>query len=462
MDLTFCGAAKIVTGSCYWIKTGKTQILVDCGMFQGSKKTNRRNYEPFKFKPEKIDYLFLTHAHIDHSGLIPKLVANGFSGKIFTTDATIDLCEIMLEDSAGIQIMETEHENKRRLRQGLPPRKPLYTIEDAKNSMQFFEAVEYDRLYNINDTIEVRYRDAGHILGSSIIELFVKENGQKKKLVFSGDIGQWNVPIVKDPTMIDEADYLFVESTYGDRLHEGVGLRNELLLKYTVETFKKGGKLLIPSFAIERTQELLYSFNDLILSGSFPDEKIFLDSPLAIKATEIFKKYRKYYDKEAKNEYEHPFTFPNLVYNHETEDSIKLNNYGKPCIIIAGSGMCTGGRIRHHLKHSLWDPKNTVLFVGYQAEGSLGRYILEGAERVKMMGLEIIVKADIRKINSFSAHADYPELIKWTQSFTEKPETVFVVHGEEKSAMALSDKLKELGFDCHVPEIGEVFTIGES
>jgi metallo-beta-lactamase family protein len=325
--------------------------------------------------------------------------------------------------------------------------------------MSLFKKVDYDKLYEFG-SIKVRYRDAGHIIGSAIIELFVNEGDGDKKIVFSGDIGQWDVPIIKNPTLIEDADYVLVESTYGDRLHEDIGLRDDLLLKHAQETYKKGGRLLIPSFAIERTQELLYSFNKLIKQGKFPTEKIFLDSPLAIKATEIFKKHKDCcYDTEALTKYKNPFNFPQLVYSLKTQDSIKLNKYPQPCVIIAGSGMVTGGRIRHHIRHGIDNPKNKVLFVGYQAQGTTGRYILEGAKTVKMMGMKIPIKADIDKINSFSAHADYNEIVKWMNGFKKKPKKVFVVHGEEKSSRALKTKLEKEGFTCYIPKLYEKVTL---
>ena len=424
-------------------------------MFQGTKDITRRNYEPFLFNPREIKYLFLTHAHIDHSGLIPKLVKQGFRGKIITTSATIDLCRIMLEDSGHIQEKDVEYENKRRVRQGLKPRQPLYTIKDAKASFKYFKKIEYNQLTKITPNISVRYNDAGHIIGSSIIELFINENGKDKKLVFSGDLGQWDVPIVKDPTLIEEADFVIIESTYGDRLHEKVTKRDELLLKYAKETYQKGGRLLIPSFAVERTQELLYAFNKLIKAGKFPKERIFLDSPLAIKATEVFKKHKDLFDKEAMSKYPNPFSFKNLVYTASTADSIKLNTIKEPCIIIAGSGMCNAGRIKHHLKHGLWNSKNTVLFVGYQAKGTLGRFILRGEETVRMMGTTVVVKANIEKINAFSAHADYKELLKWINGFARKPKKVYICHGDEAASNAFKQRLKKNGFKCHVPDIGE-------
>jgi metallo-beta-lactamase family protein len=458
MKLKFCGAAKIVTGSCYWIKSGKTQLLVDCGMFQGTKDITRLNYEEFLFDPRDIDYLLLTHAHIDHSGLIPKLCAEGFKGKILTTPTTFDLAKIMLADSAHVQEMDTERENRRRNREGSKPRDPLYTIEDVKNCMPDFKLAKYGKKYGINDDIEVRFNDAGHILGSSIIELFITEKGVEKKLVFSGDLGTWNTPIVRDPSLIDFATYVFVESTYGNRLHEKKDQTYKKLSKIINQTYKKGGRLMIPSFAVERTQELLLAIKTLIKNGDFPNQKVFLDSPLAIRATNVFKKHKEVMDKTALDLGD-PFTFPGLEFTLKANQSMKLNDYKEPCIIIAGSGMCTGGRIKHHFKHGIWNPKNTVLFVGYQAKGTLGRVILEGAKKVKMMGHEIVVGAKIEKINSFSAHADYLSLLKWMGGFKKKPLKVFVTHGEEESSEEFKLKLEKKGFKCHIPSLGEEVTL---
>ncbi len=454
MKLKFCGAARIVTGSCYWIKVGETQILVDCGMFQGIKQITRLNYEEFLFDPRNIDYLLLTHAHIDHSGLIPKLCAEGFKGKILTTPTTFDLAKIMLADSAHVQEMDVERENRRRLREGSKPREPLYSIDDVKNCMPDFKLVKYDKEYEINDDIKVRFRDAGHILGAAIVELFVVENGKEKKLVFSGDLGGWNIPIVRDPSLIDHATYVFVESTYGDRLHDKKDHSYKKLSKIINQTYKKGGRLMIPAFAVERTQELLVAIKTLIKNGEFPNQKVFVDSPLAIKATRIFKKHKEVMDKEALALGD-PFSFKNLEFTEKAKQSMALNHYKEPCIIIAGSGMCTGGRIRHHFKHGIWDPKNAVLFVGYQAEGTLGRYILEGAKKIRMLGHEIKVGSKIYEMNSFSAHGDYLALLKWMGGFKKKPLKVFVTHGEYESSKAFKLKLEKKGFKCHVPRIGE-------
>lgn len=455
MKLTFCGAAKIVTWSCYYIETWTTKFLVDCGMFQWPKDVMRLNYEPFLFDPKEIDFVLLTHAHIDHCWLIPKLHKNGFTWKIYATSATIDICWIILEDSAEIQEKNIEQENKRRKQNHQEPRLPLYTKQDAKACMPLFTQVEYTQTYDITDSIQARFVDAGHIMWSASIELFVTENGEKMKLVFSGDIGQRGTPIIQDPTLIQTADYLFMESTYGDRLHEDTAGKEELLLKYTLETFKKWGKLLIPSFSVERTQELLYFFNMIISEGKFPDEKIFLDSPLSIKATEIFKRHREYFDEETLHKYPHPFDFKQLECTESVEDSQKLNDYPAPCIIIAGNWMCTAGRITHHLRHGLWSTKNTLLFVWYQAEWTLGRYILEWEKTVRMMWLEVEVNAEIEKINWFSGHADADQLMRRAKWFTQAPKKTFIMHGEGNAQIAMQWKLEAIWFACEIPRMKE-------
>jgi metallo-beta-lactamase family protein len=454
MKLTVCGAARIVTGSNYLIEAAGKKFLVDCGMFQGPKEITRMNYEPFPYNPKEIDFVLLTHAHIDHSGLLPKLLDKGFYGPIYATSATKDLCKIMLADSAEMQMSQTDRENRKRKEQGLPPRHPLYTRVEAKDTMRLFQTVEYDERYEIAEGIEVRYRDAGHILGSAIIELFV----EGKKLVFSGDLGQWDNPIICDPTIIKEADYLFIESTYGDRLHEDVPEREQLLAKYATETYKKGGKLFIPSFAVERTQELLYAIKHLQKTKRFPRETIFLDSPLAIKATNIFVKHGECYDEEARSR-KNPIEPASTQYTSNVHQSKKINKYRHPCVVIAGSGMCTGGRIRHHLRNGIEDEKNTILFVGYQAEGTLGRYIVEGSPTIKMFGERYNVWADVKSIDGFSAHADQRELLKWAKGFKKKPKRVFVVHGEPKASEALKAKLEGLGFKAKIPSVLQKFTL---
>ncbi|MDN5327580.1 MAG: metallo-beta-lactamase family protein [Candidatus Woesearchaeota archaeon] len=459
MKIHIFGAAKVVTGSCYLIETEKSKVLVDCGMFQGPKEITKLNYEPFRFNPKEVSDVILTHAHLDHSGLLPKLIRYGFNGKIWSTGATKDLTEVVLKDTVHIQYDDLRDINRVREKHGLPPLKELYFVEDVEKTINSFKTVPYDEMIRITDDISIRLRDAGHILGSASIEMFIEENGKTKKVVFSGDIGQWNVPIIKDPTLIESADYVFIESTYGNRLHEDVPLREQLLLDAILTTFERNGKLIIPSFAIERTQELLYYFHRFLNQNKFPEEEVFVDSPLAIRAIEVFKKHTECYDKEALNEFKSIFGFPNLRLVHSKNESKKLNDYEESAIIIAGSGMCTGGRIVHHLRHQLWKKENMVLFVGYQAEGTLGREILEGKEEVEILGETVKVNSEIRKIESFSAHADLRELVKWINGFKEKPNRVFITHGEEEAVNALKKQLTNFGFDCHVPSLNEVIEL---
>jgi len=460
MKITCHGAARVVTGSCHQVQTISENFLIDCGMFQGGKDLNRLNYESFRFNPEDLDFVIVTHGHIDHCGLLPKLVKHGFNGTIYATPATADLLPIMLADAAFIQEKDTEHENRRRLRMGQMPREPLYTTDDADKVTPLIKEISYGETLKISEDLEFRLMDAGHVIGSAIVELFVNEDGKKKKVVFSGDLGQVDAPIIEDPTEIEKADYVFIESTYGNRLHDKHAPRKEQLLEIVKETWAKGGKLLIPSFALERTQELLYILSELkTTEKSFPDIKIFLDSPLAIKITEVFRDHPEIYDKEAKNRTDEPFNFPGLTLSVTAQDSMKINDLDEPAIIIAGSGMCTAGRIRHHLKHGIWDSKNTVLFVGYQAPGTLGRIILDGAKEIRMMGMTLAVNADIRKIGSFSAHADKNGLIRWLNAFSRKPEKVFLIHGEGKVMEEFAADLSEKGFTAEIPKRGNTITL---
>ncbi len=455
MKITFNGAAGIVTGSCYLLEAAGEKILVDCGMFQGTKDITRLNYEPFRFNPKEISYVLLTHAHIDHSGLIPKLVKNGFHGKILATPPTVDLAKLMLKDAAHVNEDDTIHENARRLRAGLKPREPLFVLQDVLASFGFFQSLEYDTPQEFANGFTVTFRNAGHIIGSSIIELLVREGGKTTKIVFSGDLGQWNTPLVANPTIINEADFVLVESTYGNRPHPDSAIRGELLSREVRDTFNRGGKLMIPSFAVERTQELLFYIHRLIRDGDFPSEKVFLDSPLAIEVTEAFRRHMDYLSPELRKEFSNPFSFTQLKCLRTVDESRSMNDYGLPCIIIAGSGMCNAGRIRHHLKHNLWKPQNTLLFVGYQSEGTLGRVILNGAKTVKMMGIEVAVKARVKKIESFSSHADSKELVKWLSGFRSKPRKIFIIHGEADSSRALGSKLNQMGFRTYLPKMWE-------
>lgn len=456
MKIRFLGAARTVTGSFYVIETGQTRFAVDCGLFQGSKELKERNYKDFSVDPKSIDFMVLTHAHIDHSGLIPKLCRLGFTGPIYCNYATSDLCQVLLPDSGYIQESEVERKNRKNLRAGHELIEAIYTADDAVNALKQLRPVDYDELVQVSPEIELRLRDAGHILGSSIVELWLQENGRKIKLVFSGDLGQGNQPIIKDPTIIESADYLFMESTYGDRYHQGTTNRIDQFEQIIKEAMSKGGNLVIPAFAVERTQDLLYDLNVLYHDGRLdPGIDIYIDSPLAIAATEIFQRSVEYYDDETRRYLEsgnHPLKLPNLKYSRSQEDSMQLNLVKNNTIIISASGMCDAGRIKHHLKHNLWRAESTILFVGYQAIGTLGRRLLDGEKLVTIHGEEVAVKADIKRIEAYSAHADQGGLLSWVKQFDIPPKTIFLVHGEEASQQALADLIKkELNIPVVVP-----------
>ncbi|MBO8158475.1 MBL fold metallo-hydrolase [Thermosyntropha sp.] len=457
MKIKFLGAAKSVTGSFFLIDTENTRLAVDCGLFQGSKEIKERNYGEFPVDPASIDFLILTHAHIDHIGLVPKLCKKGFKGTIYCSYATRKLAEILLPDSGHIQEMEVERKNRKYKRAGKPLLEPIYTVDDAIKCLNQFVSLNIDEIIPLTPSIEVRLRDAGHILGSNIIELWIKENDQKVKLVFSGDLGRPNQPIIKDPAIIESADYVIIESTYGNRLHKGVGQRKEQLKEIIEKTMKKGGNLIIPSFAVERTQDLLYDLNYLYHNGFLnPDIKIYIDSPLAVAATRIFQENTEYYDNETKQllaEGKHPLKLPNLHFSTTQEDSTLLNKIKGGTIIISASGMCDAGRIKHHLKHNLWRPESTILFVGYQAEGTLGRRILEGEKLVKIHGEEVAVKAEIATIEDYSGHADKDGLLAWLKGFVSPPKEIFLVHGEEEAQLAFAEAIKnELKVPVYIPE----------
>lgn len=412
MNIQFCGAAKVVTGSNVLIETRDYKILIDCGMFQGNKELEKKNFEEFPYNPVDIDYLILSHAHIDHSGRIPKLVKEGFRGKIITTKATYDLCKIMLLDSAKIQEQDTEWENRKRQRAGKKPLKPLYTIDEAEVSLKFFETYFYNQTIALNEDIKLRFRDAGHMLGSAIIELWLKEKDKFTKIVFSGDLGMPHRPIINNPEFIDDADYLVIESTYGDSIHEGVGKSTERLVEIINKTALRGGTVIIPSFAVGRTQELIYELNKYYEYNSDIEEymkiPIYVDSPMAVQATEAFQANSGSFNEEAKNliqKGDNPFIFSNLRYIKDQEESMALNKYEFPKVIISSSGMATAGRVRHHLKHNLWNEKNSLVFVGYQAEGTLGRIILNGVQKVKILGEEVAVNSKVYSLEGLSGHA---------------------------------------------------------
>lgn len=444
-----------MTGSCYLVESpqGK-KFLVDCGLFQGGRQSEARNWMDWGIEPEKIPFLFLTHAHIDHSGRIPKLVKDGFRGRIYTSPPTAELCEIMLLDSAHIQEMDAEWQTRKNRRSARKEVTPLYGTEDAEASLRLLEPVERDQVIEIEPGLKARLRNAGHILGSSILEIWIDEKDNSTKVVFSGDLGKKHQLIVKDPHEIFDADYLFVESTYGDRVHRSFEESRRELLEAINHAFSHGEKVIIPAFAVERTQEILYILGEFHRKGSIPDIPVYLDSPLAIKATEIFRKNKKYYDEEAMeivNQGYDPFDMPNLVFTESTKASMEINESKGPGIIIAGNGMCTAGRIKHHLKHNLWREGASVVIVGFQAQGTTGRKIVDGAHHVKIFGERVAVKARVFTIGGFSAHADQRDLLEWVGHFESGPK-VFVVHGEIGASEALAQKIREgFNLDVHVP-----------
>ena len=468
MKITFLGAAKTVTGSCCCIETQNTKFLVDCGLFQGQSKEDVLNAEKFPFNPAELDYIFLTHAHIDHSGRIPKIYKDGFKGEVYATKATVELCAIMLPDSGHIQEFENEWKNKKRLRAGKPPEEPIYTYQDALDCIQLFKKVNYGEVIKINDEIKVRFNDAGHILGSAIIEIWILEKGKETKIVFSGDLGNRDMPIIRDPSIIESADYLVIESTYGNRIHENQNNRFEYFVDIINETIDNGGNVVIPSFAVGRTQEVIYELNkekesfDSKLKKLF-NTPVFVDSPLAISATEVFRNNLDCYDDEAReyiNNGDNPLDFPGLQFTRTADESKALNERSGSSIIISASGMCEAGRIKHHLKHNLWRKESTILFVGYQAQGTLGRKLVDGAKKVKIFGEDISVNARIEMIEGFSGHADKEGLLNWIERFNRKPSKIFIVHGEEESMVSFAREINEkFKIDTIVPEKGESFVI---
>lgn len=463
MHITFCGAAQTVTGSCYLIETGGRRFAVDCGMFQGIKEIRVLNRQEFLFNPAELDFLLLTHAHIDHCGLIPKLCKSGFHNPIYATKATVELCHITLPDSGHIQELEAQWRSRKRLRQGLPEEEPLYSVADASAALQYFRAVDYGQFFEPAPGIKVRFLDAGHILGSAIIELWVTEGQTTTKVVFSGDLGQKNQPIIKDPTVVSEADYLLIESTYGNRLHENNQNKVELLKELIIKSITAKGNLIIPAFAIGRTQDLLYHIRNLLLEGAIPPVPVYIDSPMAVSTTEIYHHNPGYYDSETMAMFKAgntPFEFPNLHFIRTTEESKQLNQTATGAIIISAGGMCEAGRILHHLKHNLWRPESHVLFVGYQAEGTLGRRLLDGAKVVKIFGEEIDVQAQIHSISGFSAHADQQGLLEWLQGFSCKPRGIFVVHGEKGARAEFAAIInRKIDTEVLLPSWGEDFTL---
>ena len=462
MKLTFFGAAHAVTGSCHCLEVNGKKILIDCGLQQGR---DEHDENALDFAPSYIDYVIVTHAHIDHSGRIPLLVKEGFQGQIFATRLTCQLMSVMLRDSAFIQESDAEWQNQK----GKPPVEPLYTVADAEAALQQLFPAEYGQILDLCDGVRIRFRDAGHLLGSSMVEIWATEGGVTKKLVFSGDLGNIDQPIIRNPEFLDEADYVVMESTYGDRNHEIPESYVESLAQLIDDTFARGGNVIIPSFAVGRTQELLYFLREIKHQGlvkSFPSFQVCVDSPLAAEATRIYSgDLRGYLDEEAITVLqggENLFTFPGLTLVQSTDESKALNMDKSSKVIISASGMCDAGRIRHHLKHNLWRQECSVVFVGYQAEGSLGRRLLEGAKSVKLFGEEIAVNARIVNFQGLSSHADRDHLLAWIQHFSPAPQQVFVVHGDSEVTDLFARDLNELGIAAHAPLYEEVYDLSSN
>lgn len=464
MEIRFLGADHEVTGSCHYMKVCGRNILVDCGMEQGNDVYENQQ---LPINASDVDYVLLTHAHIDHSGLIPLLYVNGFRGKVFTTRATADLCKIMLRDSAHIQMFEAEWRNRKAKRSGGKEFVPLYDLEAAENVMKHFVPCDYEQIVEIEEGLSVRFKDAGHLLGSASIEVWFTEDDVSRKIVFSGDIGNYNKPIIKDPHYVSEADFVVMESTYGNRCHNDTADSIKELAGLIEMTLKRGGNLVIPSFAVGRTQELLYYIRKIKADNMIPDLpnfKVFVDSPLAVEATNIFhKNVEGYFDEEAMELVRqgiNPISFPGLVLAVSGAESKNINFIPEPKVIISASGMCEAGRIRHHLKHNLWRPESMVLFVGYQANGTMGRAILEGAKTVRLFGEEVEIRAEIRKMEGTSGHADKNGLLRWVKEFKPAPKMVFVVHGEDSVCDDFVECLREEhGFNATAPYTGSCYSL---
>ena len=461
--LSFFGATGTVTGSRHMLETAGKKLLIDCGLFQGLKKTRIRNWEPFPIPPADIDRILLTHAHIDHSGYIPRFCKESFNGKIHCTHATHELCKIMLMDSGHLQEEDAKWANKKRFSKHTPAM-PLYTQQDAEKSLKLFDPVHYGEDIHVTDNIRVKFKDAGHILGSSFVDVKIKEDNKTKRIFFSGDLGSPLRPILHDPVQAYEVDYLILESTYGDRLHtDSHGSRDQELARVINDSIKRGGMLLIPSFAVERSQELLYYIRELEQKNLIPSIPVYLDSPMAINATKVFEKMTSLYDFQAKLQLldnKNILSPKQITYTKDVNDSKALAEVKGPAIILSASGMLQGGRILHHLQQRLSKPENTILFVGYQAEGTRGRALLEGKKEVKIHGQKIYVNAKIENISGFSGHADYNEIIAWLMGFNRPPKKTFIVHGEPDASKALAEKIKsKFGWDTVIPEFKQSFDL---
>lgn len=450
MKIKFLGAARQVTGSCYLLDAGELKILVDCGLFQ-ERDYSYRNWEAFPFPPNRIDYLLLTHVHLDHSGLIPKLVKEGFARDVLLTPASKALFPIVILDSARMQEEDAAYKKKRHIeedRKGPHPEIPLYTVKDAEKCFPLLKQVPYEELLSLNDHVRVRFHDAGHILGSAIIEIIVQDENGSQSIIFSGDIGQWDKPLLSNPSVFDRADYVVMESTYGDRNHENLQDIDDKLSRVVNDTVNACGNLLIPTFAIERAQDLLFHFGRLARAKKIPYVVTFLDSPMAVEITKVFEQFEEYFERWTSNligENGSPFNFPGLKLAESVEASKAINLIKGSVIIMAGSGMITGGRIKHHLAREITRPESTLLFVGYQAAGTLGRQILDGVSPVRILGQQYPVRIKVEKIDGFSGHAGMNDLQRWLNNFKSLPKHVFLTHGEEGSISSLENYLNSKG-----------------
>ncbi len=464
-NLTFYGAVNGVTGSAYLLKSDVCSVLMECGLIQGSWEEEKNNKVAFPFDVHKIDAVVLSHAHLDHSGRLPRLVADGYTGPIYMTRPTLELLEIMLKDAAFLQERDAEWENKRRLRSGKEPIEPLYTLADVEAALSLCEGIPYNTQRQVAEGVKVSFRDAGHILGSSIVELEVQEQNKSKKLVFSGDLGNSYAALLDEPDIVKEADVLLLESTYGDRDHNPLDDTLEEFAHILNEAHENGGNVLIPAFAVGRTQEIIFRLGELYQQGQLKQQAVFLDSPMAIATTEVYHRFQQVFNEEDKTTLKrsrsgslHQF-LPSLRYSRTTEESMAINRIGSGSIVIAGSGMCTGGRIRHHLKHNLWRGKAHVIIVGFQARGTPGRALMDGTEMLRLAGEDIAVKASIHVLDGFSAHASQTQLLDWSSNFTKPKPRLYLVHGESDAKIALQGKFGERGWQAETPKYGETISI---
>lgn len=468
--LTFYGAVTGVTGSMYLLQTDHYTLLLDCGLFQGRREEEDANRHPLPFDISRIDAVVLSHAHLDHSGRLPLLVSEGFRGPIYMTRPSCDLIEVLLKDAASLQERDVEWENKRRRRAGKEEIEPLYSLEHVEQTLEYCRGLDYRQRITIAEGVDVRFADAGHILGSAIVELFISERGVEKKLVFSGDLGNSQAALLRDPDTVEEADILLLESTYGDRNHRSMEDTLQEFADVIDTASQNGGNILIPSFAVGRTQEIIFRLGELYQQGKLRHLAIYLDSPMAIAVTEIYHRYQNVYNAEdraaidssspavrSRHKSLHNF-LPILRYSTTTEESMALNKVERGAIIIAGSGMCNGGRIRHHLKHNVWRKQSHVIFVGYQAFGTPGRALVDGAPYFRIGGDEIAVKATIHTLGGFSAHASQSQLLSWLSHFKGEKPRLFLVHGEEAAKLALSNAAEQEGWRPHIPTAGEAIT----